>query len=77
MVTPGALAPARELLAEALLEARQPVAALTDFEAVQQTEPRRFRAVAGAAGAAEKAGDRDADATRPELVQARAFAGTR
>ncbi|WP_207537630.1 hypothetical protein [Sabulicella rubraurantiaca] len=92
VVTPGPLAPARELLAEALLEARQPAAALTEFEAVQQTEPRRFRAVAGAARAAEQAGNRDAarrhyaalleiapnaDASRQELVQARAFVGTR
>jgi tetratricopeptide (TPR) repeat protein len=92
VVTPGPLAPARELLAEALLEVGQFGAALREFEAVQQTEPRRFRAVAGAARAAEQAGDRDAarrhyaalveiapnaDATRSELVQARAFMGTR
>jgi hypothetical protein len=92
VVTPGPLAPARELLAEALLEAGQSAAALREFEAVQQTEPRRFRAVAGAARAAEQAGDRDAagrhyaalleiapnaDATRSEVAQARAFVGTR
>jgi Tfp pilus assembly protein PilF len=83
---------ARELLAEALLETGQHAAALREFEAVQQTEPRRFRAVAGAARAAEQAGDREAarrhyaalleiapnaDARRPELAQARTFVGTR
>ena len=87
VVTPGPLAPARELLAEALLEAGQHVAALREFEAVQQTEPRRFRAVAGAARAAELAGNSEAmrrhyaalveiapnaDATRSELPLARA-----
>jgi hypothetical protein len=92
VVTPGPLAPARELLAEALLEAGQAAAALREFEAVQQTEPRRFRAVAGAVRAAEQAGDRaaarrlaaslleiapNADATRPELVQARALVESR
>ncbi|MCW8087827.1 hypothetical protein [Sabulicella glaciei] len=92
VVTPGPLAPARELLAEALLETGHPADALREFEAVQQTEPRRFRAVAGAARAAEQAGDPatarrhyaalleiapNADATRAELAQARAFVSTR
>jgi hypothetical protein len=91
-ITPGPLAPSRELYAEALLDAGQHAAALREFEAVQRTEPRRFRAVHGAARAAELAGDRDAahrhyaalleiaprpDAARPELEQARAFVGPR
>ncbi|MFC7541092.1 hypothetical protein ACFQU2_18685 [Siccirubricoccus deserti] len=63
VVTPGPLAPARELYAEALLEEGQAAAALTEFAAVQQTEPRRFRAIAGAARAAEAAGNRE-EATR-------------
>ena len=87
-ITPGPLAPARELLAEALLEAGQAAAALAEFQAVQRTEPRRFRAIAGAARAAEAAGERDAarvaygqlldvagGGARPELVAARAYLG--
>jgi len=56
-ITPGPLAPARELLAEALLEAGDARAALAEFEAVSRTEPRRFRATAGAMQAAAAAGD--------------------
>ncbi len=88
-VTPGPLAPARELLAEALLEAGDAAAALAEFERVQETEPNRFRAVFGAAHAAEQAGQRDAarrhytrlldiaaaDTPRPELAQARRYLG--
>jgi tetratricopeptide (TPR) repeat protein len=89
-VTPGPLAPARELLAEALLEAGDAAAALAEFERVQETEPDRFRAVAGAARAAERAGQAEAarrhyarlleiaaaaDAPRPELAQARRYLG--
>jgi hypothetical protein len=87
-VTPGPLFPAREQLAEMLLIMGRHAEALRDYEAVQVTEPRRFRAVHGAARAAELAGDRDtarrhyaallqiaphADAGLPEIVQARAF----
>jgi len=90
VVTPGPLAPARELLAEALLEAGQHAAARQEFEAVQRSEPRRFRAAFGAAFAAEQAGDSDAarhfygqvleiasraDTQRPELAAARAYLG--
>ncbi len=92
IVTPGPLAPAREQLGEMLLEAGRPAEALREFEAVAQTEPNRFRAVAGAARAAEQAGDREAarrhyaalleiapnaDVTRSELAQARTFVSTR
>ncbi|MFC7538321.1 hypothetical protein ACFQU2_01135 [Siccirubricoccus deserti] len=59
-VTPGPLAPAREQLAELLLLLDRPADAQREFEAVQQTEPRRFRAVDGAARSAVLAGDRDA-----------------
>ena len=87
-ITPGPLAPARELYAEALLEAGRPDLALAEFEAVQRTEPRRLRAIAGAARAADAAGNRDearrlnamlldvaggADPTRAEIVAARAY----
>jgi hypothetical protein len=87
-LTPGPLAPAREQLAEMLLAADRPGDALKEFEAVQQVEPNRFRALAGAGRAAELAGDlaaarryygqvveltASADTSRPEIEAARAF----
>ena len=57
-VTPGPLAPARELLGELLLESKQPADALREFEATLTKEPNRFRSLYGAAEAAEQAGDR-------------------
>jgi tetratricopeptide (TPR) repeat protein len=62
-VTPGPLAPARELLGEMLLEAGRPADALAAFETTVAKEPNRFRGVYGAGRAAEQAGDR-AKATR-------------
>ncbi len=56
-ITPGPLAPARELLGEMLLEAGQPGPALQEFEATLRKEPNRYRALAGAARAAAQAGD--------------------
>ena len=87
-ITPGPLAPAREQLADMLLAADRPADALREFEAVQQVEPNRFRALAGAGRAAELAGDlaaakryygqvveltASADTSRPEIEAARAF----
>lgn len=87
-VTPGSLLPAREQYAEMLMMMDRPAEAQREFEAVQQTEPRRFRAVYGAARAAELCGDRDgarrhyallldiavhADSPDPALDQARLF----
>ncbi len=57
-VTPGPLAPARELLGEMLLQVKQPKAALAEFEATLTKEPNRFRALSGAATAALQSGDR-------------------
>lgn len=57
-VTPGPIVPARELLAYVLLEAGDPKAALSDFESVLSREPNRLRTLAGAAQAAERAGNR-------------------
>jgi tetratricopeptide (TPR) repeat protein len=89
-VSPGPLAPARELLGEMLLEAGQPKEALVEFLASTKKEPNRFRGVAGAARAAELAGDKAqarqhyrqllaigerADSQRPELLAARKFLG--
>jgi tetratricopeptide (TPR) repeat protein len=59
-VTPGPIAPARELLAEMLLQLGRPREALEQFELTLKTEPRRYRAIAGAAKAAAAAGDRTA-----------------
>jgi hypothetical protein len=89
-VTPGPLAPARELLGDMLLENGEPALAMKEFEATLNKEPNRFRSLAGAAKAALAAGDRAkagsyytrllkmcvrADAAaRPELAEARAFA---
>ena len=87
-VTPGPLAPARELLGYMLLDAGRAREALAAFEATMKKEPNRFRGVYGAARAAEAAGDRgkaktyynqllqiarDADTARPELMSARNF----
>jgi tetratricopeptide (TPR) repeat protein len=58
-VTPGPLAPARELLGEMLLEMNQPMQALEQFEATLKKEPRRFRSLYGAAHAAQLSGSRD------------------
>jgi tetratricopeptide (TPR) repeat protein len=57
VVTPGPLAPARELLAELLLELKRPAEALQEFEATLTKEPNRFRALYGAGEAAKLAGD--------------------
>jgi hypothetical protein len=91
-VTPGPLMPAREQLAEMLALTGRHAEAQREYEAVEQTEPRRFRAVNGAARAAEQAGDRQAarrhyqnllqiaaraDPGLPELAHAQAFLGQR
>jgi 1,2-phenylacetyl-CoA epoxidase PaaB subunit len=56
-VTPGPLAPARELLGDMLLEMKQPAQALEQFEATLTKEPGRFRALYGAAHAAQLSGN--------------------
>jgi hypothetical protein len=89
-VTPGPLAPARELLGDMLLEGGDAGTALRAYEASMAKEPGRLRGAYGAARAAEAAGDvaaarryyratldiaRDADSPRPELERARAYLG--
>jgi tetratricopeptide (TPR) repeat protein len=59
IVTPGRLLPARELLADMLLEVKRPAEALKEYEASQQREPNRYRGLYGAAQAAEQSGNRD------------------
>ncbi len=49
VVTPGPLPPARELLAELLLDLNRPSEALKEFEATLTKEPNRFRPLYGAA----------------------------
>lgn len=56
-VTPGPLAPARELLGDMLLELNRPREALAEYRATLQNEPNRFRALYGAMRAAALAGD--------------------
>jgi hypothetical protein len=57
-VTPGPLAPARELLGDMLLELKQPAQALQQFAATLKKEPRRLHALYGAAHAAQLSGNR-------------------
>ena len=59
-VTPGPIAPARELLGDMLLELKQPAEALVEYRAVLKKEPNRFRAIYGAAKAAGASGDKAA-----------------
>jgi len=59
-VTPGPLATSRELLGEMLLQLNRPGPALEQFEAALNRDPNRFRALYGAAHAAQLKGDRDA-----------------
>lgn len=56
-ITPGPLAPARELLGEMLLQMNEPAKALEQFEAALKKEPNRFRATYGAARAAQQSGN--------------------
>jgi hypothetical protein len=55
-VTPGPIQPAREMLADLLLEQKAPDAALAEYEAVLEGSPARFNALYGAARGAELAG---------------------
>ena len=58
IVTPARLVPARELLADMLLEFKRPAEALREYEASQMREPKRFRGYYGAGLAASQAGDK-------------------
>jgi hypothetical protein len=91
-VSPGPLAPARELYGFMLFEAGNHKDALAAFEATMKKEPNRFRSTYGAARSAELAGDKakaatyykqlleiakDADTQRPEIVAAKKVVQTR
>src|SRR4051812_45234538 len=82
------LSPIRELHGELLLEANEPAQALKEFETSLRNNPNRYRSFAGAAKAAERAGDRaqaqsyyeklvalaaQADGGRPDLVAAKRY----
>lgn len=86
--TPAAVLPARELLADLLLQIDDAKSALKEYELALKSEPNRFRSILGKARAAQKSGDlamaRDsyqkllalsdqADAGKPELAEAKAF----
>jgi tetratricopeptide (TPR) repeat protein len=55
-VTPGPILPARELLADMLLDLKRPADALAEYEAALREAPRRFNSLAGGARAAQAAG---------------------
>ena len=56
-VTPGEVLPARELLADMLLELGQPAEALRQYEIALERSPNRFNSLYGAGRAAELSGD--------------------
>jgi hypothetical protein len=87
-VTPSSVLPARELLADLLVELNQPAAALTEYKEMLRTDPNRFRSILGEARAAKQSGDPAAahDAyqklvalskptgpERPELAEAKSY----
>ena len=87
-VTPGPLAPARELYGDMLLERGHAKEALAAFQATMAKERNRFNGFVGAAKAAAAAGDKaaakadyeklialaaDSNSDRPALAAARAF----
>ncbi len=87
-VTPGAVVPARELLAQLLQQQGRSQEAMVEYEAVLKTAPNRFNALWGAASSAEAAGNAAAasqyfrklanvgvGSERPELDTARKKAG--
>jgi hypothetical protein len=75
-VSPGPIAPARELYAEMLLEAKKLPEALAAFEASAKQEPRRFRGVYGAAKTAKLLNDPRAAKYFAELREIAAKADT-
>ena len=56
-VSPGPLAPAREMLGDMLIELGRPAEALVELEAVMKKEPNRFRTLYLAGRAASMSGD--------------------
>lgn len=90
-VSPGSIVPVREMLGDLYLELGRPADALASYEQSLALNPARYRAIAGAGQAAEKAGKpdvardyyrkllelaRSGDGERPETAHARAFLGS-
>jgi len=88
VTTPGAPRPARDLYGVMLFERGMAREALAAFETTLMKEPNRYNAVAGAAKAADRLGDKTkakeyykmltalasgSDTDRPDLVVARDF----
>jgi tetratricopeptide (TPR) repeat protein len=86
--TPASVLPARELLADLLLELNQPAAALVEYRAMLSTDPNRFRSLLGEARAAKQTGDsatahdayrklvalsKPVGPARPELTEAKSY----
>jgi tetratricopeptide (TPR) repeat protein len=85
--TPAEVVPARELLADLLLEVNEPAAALKEYEQTVSAERNRFRSILGIARAAKQTGDTakareaygklvtlaSADTDRPEVAEAKTF----
>jgi hypothetical protein len=67
-VTPGPLLPARELEGDLLMELGRPADALRSYEMTLVREPRRARALFGAARAAEKGGNKATARTHYEQL---------
>ena len=87
-VSPGSIIPVREMLGDLYLELGRPANALTAYQQSLTLNPERYRAIAGAGRAAEKAGQAEVardyyrkllelakagDGQRPETEHARAF----
>jgi tetratricopeptide (TPR) repeat protein len=87
-VTPSSVLPARELLADLLLELKEPAAALVEYRTMLSSDPNRFRSLLGEARAAKQTGDaatareayeklvalsKPVGAERPELAEARSY----
>jgi tetratricopeptide (TPR) repeat protein len=86
-VSPGSLLPAREILADFLLERGQVREALAEYEQCLKLNPGRLNSLYGAGLALERSGDRDGarrryadlaamvspDANRPEIAHARQY----
>jgi hypothetical protein len=68
-ITPGPLAPARELLGEMLLQLKRPQDALAEFEKTLAKEPNRFRSLSGAMDAALASGNRGSARRYAEQLQ--------
>jgi hypothetical protein len=68
-VTPGPLAPARELLGDMLMELKRPADALEQYRLSLRKEPNRFRTLYGAMTAAAASGDQAARASYAAQIQ--------